>query len=747
MMELGGDVGGQDHGTSSPEFSSNSNTERKSEQVTSNPHDEAFALRKLLGTGDATPAPKGKRARHLSVGEKYHNITFNETCIIQEINEDGDVQITFPNSTNEDPTTLYTADQGEIEALRDGTDTTEAKRAKTMPPQYPLVESSDGTIFSSGEFTAELLKPQRPTRQGEPNRHSTHEEDPDPDMNRDALRMATHATTLLRNRVDKAPAYHTPRTHYEIGNSILQPMIEAAQHQALGLLITQGVFHHAHTRLATDLVLPTIFVHSAKGYEDGMLISIKARLTLRGDINKKELVTHAPPFSSIRFLLALHCNDPDTQFMQMNYEATLVTTQTSRRTVVSLPTGLIGPGVQVPDPVHVLNVELYDSTESAVRDHYDMVTKLKNLGFNSVPSDPSYFEILHDHDFIKIILHRDDLLIAYRGTSRWQWYLDAMDPLYRFTVAPLTHLLGIRFERQADGHFLINQETQVDKMCLAFQLIQRHATRRDHPALAYAESDRPKPTDYPLSPEDQTTARQFPYREAIGHLNYLTQTTHFEFALPVCVASDFYHDWGNKQWIWVKQIMRNVQSRITAFTYIRGGGSEHSAWSSTDGGGPRNQRSMSAYLSYYGNDLLDWHVGPARDIAHTGVEAELMALDAIARHTNNTRWKLTDFGHPPTGPSIIHLDSASAIQMVTSRRNKQTSRLHIPTRYFYVRSPILDRSIVLRKTTELNRADLLITYQDSDDMQVLLKQCKPQPQDEEDESPPAPTAVDQQASA
>ena len=162
----------------------------------------------------------------------------------------------------------------------------------------------------------------------------------------------------------------------------------------------------------------------------------------------------------------------------------------------------------------------------------------------------------------------------------------------------------MRFKRQTNGHFIIDQEAQVDKMCRAFQLIPEHETRRDHPALAYAESDQPKLTDYPLTDEDMTTARRFPYREAVGHLTYLAQTTHFKITLPVRVASDFYDNWGNKQWIWVKQIMRFMQSRTTTFTYVRGGGTEHLAWSGTDYTGAHDRRSMAAFMSYYGHDLM-----------------------------------------------------------------------------------------------------------------------------------------------
>ena len=703
-----------------------------------------FALRKQLGTGDEAPGPRGKRARHLTVGATYHNRTFDIPCTVQEINGDGDVQITFPNSTEEDPNTLYTADQEEIGPLEDYTsEANQVEVMQQMPHSHPLVESNDGEFFSSGEFTAELLDPHE-AFQAERSRRPMRDWKLGKGKERGTRITPSIVPTLLKDLVGKVPAdmIDVPRTHYEIRNSALRPLIEDAQHRELDLLITKGVFRHAHTRLASDVVIPTMFVNKAKGDVDGNLLKIKARLTLRGDLDKKgkarQTYAPVPPISSMRLLIALHCNDLDTQFMQVDYEAAFVTAKVTRRIVISLPTGYHGPGTHVTDPVHVLNFNLYGGDDAPLVYQNDMISKHRNIGFNSVPSEHCYLEMHHDNDFIKMIFHVDDFLIAYRGDTLWQWYLSELSKLYKFTAAPLTHYLGMRFNRQPDGHFVIDQEAQVDKMCRAFNLVKGSEKFPNSPILAFSEADRPKLADLPTTDEEKAVARKIPYREAVGHLSYLAQTTHFEIALPVRIASSFCSGWGNKQWMWVKNIMRFLQSKTTKYTYIRGGGSEHLAWSDSDhAGNPDNRRSMAAFMSYYGNDLIDWYAKLERIVAHSSAESELMALDAIARQTQHTRWKLTDFGFPPLGPTIIHMDSSSAIQMAENPIQNSRNR-HIHARYFYVRDLIHDGSIILRKVpTELNRADMLATYKDVNVYQQLLQMCKPQL----DEPPPAPTAV------
>ena len=81
---------------------------------------------------------------------------------------------------------------------------------------------------------------------------------------------------------------------------------------------------------------------------------------------------------------------------------------------------------------------------------------------------------------------------------------------------------------------------------------------------------------------------------------------------------------------------------------------------------------------------------------------------------------------PARGPSVINMDSSSALGMaenpIQNRRNR-----HIHARYFYVRDLINDKVVRLNKVnTDDNRADLLATYKDAATFKRLLGVCKPQ---------------------
>ena len=215
----------------------------------------------------------------------------------------------------------------------------------------------------------------------------------------------------------------------------------------------------------------------------------------------------------------------------------------------------------------------------------------------------------------------------------------------------------------------------------------------------------------------------------MGHLSYLTQCTHFEVTLPTRIAASFVQAWGQKHWQWVKTIMRFLISKTSQFFYIKGGNQNRRllSWSDSDhAGNPDDRRSMSAHQIWLGDDLIDWYGRSQPIVAHSSAESELMALDALVRQVQHFRWLLESLRMPVNGPSIINMDSSSAIGMAENPIQNKRNR-HIHARYFYVRDLINEGVVQLNKvSTDDNRADLIATYKDLATFKRLLLICKPQ---------------------
>ena len=703
----------------------------------------SFEERKALGTGDQDPGPRSSPAR-LNVGGRYNTIS-GDHIIVREVNSDGDVQVTFPNHPDEDPSELYTVSKEDIlgtveEAfLGENAPTSNVSTDTFNSFSWMAIESTEGELLTAHEFTARFQP-----------RH-------------EALSATTSSTVKLAtdfrkmkelhgqndsgtrrmpalglgDLVGKVPAesVDVPRTHYQLKNSSVRPLVEDAQRIELETLIRKGVLQDAHSATDSDIVIPTMFVNRAKPDSNGMLAKIKARLTLRGDLDKADPAsprrTYAPVLipSTLRLLLSLHCQDLSVNFHQMDLEAAFVTARPTRRIVVRLPPGYRGPGAPAPNAVHVLNYNLYGADDAPLVYMKDMMAKHSKLGFSTIFQDHCYLELHRGTHFIKMVFHVDDFCIAQRGQQLWDWYLHSLGALYTYSVTPLSYYLGMRFQRDAtSGRFIIDQEGQVDKMIRAFGITDDKKLCLT-PVLSFSETDRPLLADVPSSATDLAQASKYPYRQAVGHLNYLSQCSHLEVTLPTRIAAAFMSGWGAKHWTWVKNIMRYLKTKSSKNFIISGGPltRELSAWSDSDhAGNPDNRKSMAAHIIFFGSDAIDWYAHTESIVAHSSAESELMALDACARQVQHFRWLLQSLKVTLTGPSNIHMDSSSAIGMaenpIQNRRNR-----HIHARYFYVRDLIDTNIIVLAKVdSDDNLADLLATYKDKATFVKLIQLCKPQ---------------------
>ena len=706
-------------------------------------HTTDFDQRKLLGTGDERPHARSAPADYLHVGRTYMT-TGDERCTVREVNSDGDVQATFPDF--KDPKLLFTLAKENI--LEDTEETMEeAMLATNMPTSCahyagPLdaysIETADGEFMTPGEFTASTLTSEsafsadcdRPLT-GWKNRKSK-------------IELGTRITNMKPLTINElvgqvmADSVKVPRTHYELKDSAIRPLVEEAQNLELATLIRKNVFKDAHTALPTDVVIPSMFVNRAKGDAEGKLVKIKSRLTLRGDLDKPPAdaprKTYAPVLlpCTMRLLISQHSADIDTNFHQLDHEAAFVSSPAVRRIVIRLPAGYFGPGPRVPNAVHVLNFNLYGGDDAPLVYQQDMFGKHKKMGFNGIMQDHCYMELIRGNEFIKFVVHVDDFLIAQKGKTLWDWYCIELKKHYQYTLAPLSYYVGMRFTRDpATGRYAIDQEAQIDKMCRAFG-IDEHARNAKTPISSFSDDDRLRQSDAPTDPDEKAAALKIPYRQAVGHLSYLASCTHFEVMLPTRLAAAFVQEWGTKHWTWVKQIMRYLKTKSSKLFYVSGSLVPRALVGYTDAdhaGNPDNRKSMSAHQIWLGDDLIDWYCKTQTIVSHSSAESELMALDPCARQMQYLRWLVVAMHMPPPNEdaSIVYIDSSSALSMaenpIQNRRNR-----HIHARYYYVSDLINDGIIKLRKIASAdNRADLLATYKDLATFKRLLHLCKPQP--------------------
>ena len=114
------------------------------------------------------------------------------------------------------------------------------------------------------------------------------------------------------------------------------------------------------------------------------------------------------------------------------------------------------------------------------------------------------------------------------------------------------------------------------------------------------------------------------------------------------------------------------------------------------------RRSTSGILLLYNGVPVHWRSTRQNIVAHSTTEAELIALDLIARETMWFRNLLSDIGLPRSNATMIHQDNQSTIKLVENPIYHQRTK-HIEVRFYAIRDWITDKKLQVRytKTAEM----------------------------------------------
>ena len=685
--------------------------------------------RTAMGTGDESPAARSSPA-DFAVGSLY-DTQWGQPAKIVCNNEDGDVQVTFPEDDEGNHDKQYTVAKETILRRRD-----EALLLDEGPRALPsilrspmdwipsvfeglLVPSCDFSLLDDTIFTIATQTDLDYLAQQHGGMHNNAD-----------YQVAMLTSDDLVGKV-LADDLHIPKYHFQIKDHPLRKLILESMQLEFATLTRKGVFGQGTPSQPGDGSIGTMFVLKAKSNAEGRLAKIKARLTVLGNQEVNVLLTYSPVMllTSMRLLISLHTADLQVTFWALDITAAFVSAKAVREIFVRLPAGFIPPGGQV-DWVYPLLFNLYGTVDAPRAFYLDYFAWHRALGFVSIHEDQCFLSIHKGDDFIKFVTHVDDSIMAQKGDKLWEWYLTKLREKYEFTLERLKYALGMRFDRDStNGAMTIDQDAQVEKVLRAFNL-QGKTRKASTPVATDNGKVRPSMADLPTTVSEKARAARIPYRQAVGHLNFLQQTTHFELTYALKVASQFLQEWGPKCWDWVKHIMCNLKAKRHRKFIIRGGPSTEltlraycDADHITD---VDTRRSISAHFILCGSDIIAWHASFQTIVSHSSSESELMSLDLTVRRVQALRWLFDKVGGVVDGATEVLVDCSSAITMaenpVQNHRN-----CHIHARYFYVRDLIRDEVVALVKIdTSLQLADLLCTFKSVQNFNQLMAVAKPQ---------------------
>lgn len=191
-----------------------------------------------------------------------------------------------------------------------------------------------------------------------------------------------------------------------------------------------------------------------------------------------------------------------------------------------------------------------------------------------------------------------------------------------------------------------------------------------------------------------SSGTNFPYRAAVGSLNYLAVATRPDIAFAVGVASRHMANPGPADVKLVKKIIRYVKgTKDQGLTYKSGTVMELISYSDSDYAGcEATRRSTSGALFMLAGGAVGWSSKRQRTVALSTCEAEYVAAACAAKELLWMKRLLKEMiGIFKT--QILYIDNQSAIKLINNKMTNDRSK-HIDVKYHFIRELVENGQII-----------------------------------------------------
>lgn len=261
------------------------------------------------------------------------------------------------------------------------------------------------------------------------------------------------------------------------------------------------------------------------------------------------------------------------------------------------------------------------------------------------------------------------------------------------------YCLGIRITQRPEGKvILLDQKENISRVLKRFNMADCKpvVTPSERALILTKRTEDEAPTEAP-------------YREAVGCLIHLAQTTRPDIRHAVGVVSQFCADPTNAHWSAVKRIMRYLKGTVGLQLKFDGKvEGEIKGLADADWGGCQGcRKSTTGYVFLLAGACVSWASKKQPTVALSTSEAEYMACSAACQEI---KW-LLNFSELPSFtlelPMILLCDNQGAVFLSASGDMHKRSK-HIDLRHHFVRDMVKEGSVKLEHvSTESMIADVL----------------------------------------
>ncbi|PNY02796.1 copia protein (gag-int-pol protein), partial [Trifolium pratense] len=368
-------------------------------------------------------------------------------------------------------------------------------------------------------------------------------------------------------------------------------------------------------------IIDSKWVFKTKYKADGSIERRKARLVAKGfqqtaGLDYEETFSPVVKSSTVRIILsiAVHFN---WEVRQLDINNAFLNGYLKETVFMHQPEGYLDS--TKPNHICKLSKAIY-GLKQAPRAWFDSLKNaLVNWGFQNTKSDSSLFIHRDTNHFTILLIYVDDIIVTGSNTKFLETFIKQLNTV--FSLKDLGHLhyfLGIEVQRNASGMYL-KQSKYIGDLLKKFKMEKASACPT------------PMITGRQFTNEGEPMAEPTMYRQAIGALQYLTNTRP-DIAFAVNKLSQYMSSPTTDHWQGIKRILRYLQGTINFCLHIKPStdldiaGFSDADWATSID----DRKSMAGRCVFLGESLISWSSRKQRVVSRSSTESEYRALADLA---------------------------------------------------------------------------------------------------------------------
>jgi hypothetical protein len=481
-----------------------------------------------------------------------------------------------------------------------------------------------------------------------------------------------------------------PQHWHQVKGHSLEKHILEASHIELRKIMANGTFRK-EVRIKGNFMkaLPLKWVWTYKLDEDGYLIKVKARLVVRGDLEPRQssediraATLAAKVFRAMVALAAVFDLEMEQWDAVNAFTNALITGQP---VYVAYPPGFANSGYCLP-----LRRALYGLRRSPKLWFDDLSATFKRFGLRPAGDE----DCLYCNEWLAVIFYVDDIIFFYhkRNKARWDDFSRRLRSAYEFRISPQVQwFLGVRIVRdRLLRKIWLCLDSYGEKTVRKFHL--QNARQHETPLPASTVLD-----DYKLPGGDKATAAEIHgFQSRVGSIQYPAYIARPDMSFAASKLAQYSVNPSHEHTKLANRAVTYLgKTRFLALQYgpttpATGPSSiELEVTSDAAFADNADRKSTGGYLIKLFGGPIDWKSGKQPTVSTSTTEAELNALELVAREVQYWQRIFRDISLVLGHQISIGCDNMQTVRLVTSTAPRLVTRLrHVDIKQHWLRQEI-----------------------------------------------------------